>query len=87
LKLGDGYKPLERTNYCHIENGRLQLTLDSTRGVLCAVFGLTRDELADYLDGRQGLPAVLAARSAREASRPSRRTKAHPRQKQSAPHV
>ena len=64
-RLGPNYKPLERTNYSAIENGRLQLTLDSTRGVLCAVFGLTRDELAEYLDGRCTLESVLASRGER----------------------
>lgn len=59
------YEPITRQVLSHVENGRLFLTKDAPRAILCVLFRITRDELADYLDGKLSLEVVLAQRAAR----------------------
>ena len=64
--LGPGYRPLQRSNYSALENGRGSLTLDAQRAVICVATGITRDELAAYLDGRLSLRDLIRVRAERE---------------------
>lgn len=56
---GGRYRALGRVYYNNLENGRNAGETERVRGVLSAVFGITRDQLADYLDGVLPLPALL----------------------------
>lgn len=67
--LGPGYEPLTRQVISHVENGRLHLTKDATRAILCVMFDLSRDELADYLDGKLSLEVLLRLASRRRGRR------------------
>lgn len=60
------YDKIGRTTLSSMESGRLIAEPDHVRGVLASVYGLTRDELADYLDGVLSLSDAVGAIQARQ---------------------
>jgi hypothetical protein len=62
-KSGGRLRGLGRTYIVNIEAGRNDAQTDRVRAVFAAVYGLTRDQLADYLDGVVTLQELLGAQS------------------------
>lgn len=53
---------LQRVDANKIERGRNDCSSDRVRSGLATAFGLTREQIADYLEGRAGLPETMARR-------------------------
>ncbi len=70
------YARITRTQYVALESGDNAAGTERMRGVLSAVFGLTRDALADYLDGVATLDETLAERDRLRAGRAAARSQA-----------
>lgn len=60
---------LKRTEIVKIEGGGNKATSDKVRAGLAVAFGLTRDLVADYLDGRIELPELLRRKNEPEPPR------------------
>lgn len=75
---------LARVDVNKIESGRNQATSDRVRAGLAQAAGLTRDELADYLDGRFDLEATISRMRERLARSSPPSTDAYPHRAEAA---
>lgn len=79
------YHRLRRPYLINLEKGRNKAETETVRGVLCQAYGITRDQLADYLAGVIALDELMRLRGAsgvlvRTPARPTiQPLSAHPR--------